>query len=72
MEEYKAPFPHCDSNVLHAPGECVYCDMYPQEQQQRITNGINFTGHGLDPATEARPLEIVNRWYGNVPRKKLI
>lgn len=22
-------YPHCDSNVLHAPSECVYCDRCP-------------------------------------------
>ena len=63
--EYHAPFPHCDSNVLHAPGECEYCDLYPAEQHARIRLGINFTGHGADPATDLRPLDIINRWPGN-------
>lgn len=63
-------FPHCDPNVLHAPGECVYCDMHPDMQEARVAQGINFTGHGPDPATDVRPLEIINKWYGNVPRKE--
>ena len=61
----KAPYPHCDSNVLHAPGECRYCDMYPELQADRKRYGINFTGHGPDPATAQRPLEVINRWPGN-------
>lgn len=71
MEEYKAPYPHCDNLVLHAPGECEYCDMYPDKQAIRITQGINFTGHGDDPATEHRPLTTINQWYGNIPKKYL-
>ena len=67
---YKAPFPHCDSNVLHAPSECEYCDHYPEEQENRIKNNINFTGHGNDPATDVRPLTTIYRWAGNVPKSK--
>ncbi len=70
--EYIAPFPHCDSLVLHAPGECVYCDMYPDAQAKRLVDGVNFTGHGEDPASAVRPLEIINRWGGNVPRTEPI
>src|SRR5690242_7145859 len=68
---YEAPFPHCDSRVLHAPSECVYCDHYPEAQAARIRDGINFTGRrelGLAtcPAELARPLGVINRWHGNV------
>lgn len=45
-------FPHCDARVLHAPGECGYCDACPVWQQLRIAWGIAFTGHapkGLEP-----------------------
>lgn len=59
--------PHCDSDVLHAPGECVYCDDYPDMQMERAKTGVNFTGHGLDPATAKRSLSVINRWHGNIP-----
>ncbi len=68
-------FPHCDSLVIHAPGECEYCDMSPRMQQKRIDEGVNFTGH-CDPnlkecpATLRRPLGTINRWYGNVAQPK--
>lgn len=66
-------FPHCDSNVLHAPGECVYCDGQPGLQALREELGINFTGqHDPDkepcPAEVRRKLETINLWPGNVPR----
>lgn len=38
-------FPHCDAKVLHAPGECEYCDMHPEWQGLREMWGIAFTGH---------------------------
>lgn len=69
--KYKAPFPHCDSRVLHAPGECEYCDHYPEEQQERINQGINFTGHGPDPASSFRSVETINLWPGNRPKTTL-
>ena len=40
--------PHCDANVLHAPGTCRYCDAYSDRQDTRIACGINFTGEN-DP-----------------------
>lgn len=49
-----APYPHCNSDTLHAPGECYYCDKYPQAQQARIDRSIAFS-----------PLEA-NGWSGNV------
>lgn len=69
----QAPFPHCDSEVLHAPGECVYCDHYPHAQAERSVLGINFTGH-VDPdkkscpSTRHRSLETIEKWPGNRPR----
>jgi hypothetical protein len=62
--------PHCDSSVLHAPGECVYCDKHPQLQQCREAYGINFTGKYdpnkfLCPSEARRPLDIIERWSGN-------
>lgn len=67
----RAAYPHCDSRVLHAPGECVYCDLYPERQQARTDQGVNFTGHydadkQLCPAEIERPLTTINRWGGNV------
>lgn len=71
-------FPHCDSRVLHAPGECEYCDRHPEWQLLRMAWGIAFTGYEPeteknelpDPATVARPLSIINRWGGNVAKLK--
>ena len=38
-------FPHCDQRILHAPGECQWCDEYPKWQKLREAWGIAFTGH---------------------------
>lgn len=74
-------FPHCDQRVLHAPGECEYCDRHPDWQELRQVWGIAFTGHpptcGEDswtkqlpcPADYNRPPGAGNdhrRWAGNV------
>lgn len=64
--------PHCDSSVLHAPGECQFCDQYPDWQAYRERARINFTGQDDPkkapcPSTHFRPVEIVHRWYGNRP-----
>lgn len=69
-----ATMPHCDSAVLHAPGECEYCDAYPSWQEARQAWGIAFTGH---PPTDEQPLpcpsethrdlDTINRWPGNRP-----
>jgi hypothetical protein len=66
-------FPHCDSRVLHRPGECEYCDRHPEWQQLREVWGINFTG-GTDPkkapcpATRDRDVATIHRWGGNRPK----
>lgn len=67
-----APFPHCDSNILHAPKECNYCDEYADRQEQRIAAGINFTGHkdpnkAPCPSEALRPTYVAHRWVGNQP-----
>lgn len=67
--------PHCDDRVLHAPGECIYCDKYPRLQKAREGAGINFTGHRapdkeMCPSEKARPLETIYRWHGNIPMTK--
>ena len=74
-KEYQAP--HCDSNVLHAPGKCIYCDHFPERQRARQIAEMNFTGEqdpnkSPCPAEHARPLETINRWGGNIPMTKEI
>jgi hypothetical protein len=68
-----APFPHCDAQVLHAPAACEYCDRYPELQAARLERRVNFTGRAQEgfsecPAEAWRPLEVIERWYGNVPK----
>jgi hypothetical protein len=76
-------FPHCDQRVLHAPGECEYCDRHPEWQELRDAWGIAYTGHSYDkngqlqktqfgviqpcPAEAGRGMESINSWGGNVP-----
>jgi len=67
-----APFPHCDSNILHGKKECQYCDQYPDWQDKREADGINFTGHKDPnkkpcPSEQLRPVERAYRWPGNRP-----
>jgi hypothetical protein len=38
-------FPHCDQRILHAPGECEFCDEREDWQALRKAWGIAFTGH---------------------------
>lgn len=66
--------PHCDQRVLHAPGECKYCDDRPEWQQARVVWGINFTGHNEKgklpcPATTERTVETIDKWPGNRARR---
>lgn len=78
QQETRKCGPHCDSDVLHAPGECKYCDKFADSlQSMRITLGINFTGHN-DPNKLTCPAELrrskqkIDRWHGNgaVPEGK--
>jgi len=65
--------PHCDQRVLHAPGECQYCDREPIWQALRLLWGIAFTGH--EPADGEMPCPSDYRrgtgqahtWGGNRP-----
>lgn len=78
-EKFELPYgdvqyPHCDGLILHAPGECEFCDRHPDWQQARVDQKINFTGHHDEdkatcPAEVRRPLETINRWGGNVASK---
>ena len=68
-------FPHCDQRVLHAPGECEYCDHVPAWQALRIAWGIAFTGwepEGKElpcPADYSRG-ETHKLWGGNIAKPK--
>ena len=61
-------------DVLHASGECRFCDDYPELQRARKEQCINFTGYE-DPAKLTcpeevrRPLGVINLWNSNVPSK---
>lgn len=65
--------PHCDQAILHAPGECEYCDLRPDWQEYREAARINFTGHVDEnkapcPSTWFRTPEMRDLWYGNVAK----
>lgn len=72
---YIGQFPHCDARILHAPGDCEFCDRHPEWQALRFAWTIAFTGYAPedkelpDPATYARG-ETINRWQGNVATPK--
>lgn len=70
--EFKMPLPHCDQSILHAPGECQFCDKYPEAQAIRQHWRINFTGQHDEnkapcPSTYFRSDEVRDRWPGNTP-----
>ena len=71
-------FPHCDSEILHAPKSCYFCDHFPTLQQERINKGINFSNRDNQdpekekcPSEKKRPLWLTEKWYGNRPYKSL-
>jgi hypothetical protein len=45
LEEGRAFAPHCDARILHEPGQCWACDLYPDWQKLRELWDIAFTGH---------------------------
>ena len=69
--ETEARFPHCDDRILHAPGKCRYCDLYPEMQKAREEQKISFTGEPARsgwfpcPAEQARSSANLNAWHGN-------
>lgn len=70
IEVNKMILPHCDSSLLHAPGECIFCDKYPEMQEYRKYARINFSGHDDSkkapcPSTHFRNEETINKWRGN-------
>lgn len=67
--------PHCDQRVLHAPGECTFCDKRPDWQVLRTRWGIAFTGKTPEDTEYSKQLPCpadFNRgdkhkaWHGNV------
>ena len=69
--------PHCDARILHAPGECRYCDAYPDWQEARATQRIAFSGHPTPECGSPCPADAAvaaglrgdyTRWGGNVAR----
>lgn len=71
-----ATMPHCDSAVLHAHGECEYCDAYPEWQRARQMWGIAFTGHPPQegqlpcPSEVRRSHDLIVQWSGNQPKRE--
>lgn len=70
--------PHCDGDILHAPGECAVCDLYPLTQRNRMRSRVAFTGHAplYDevpcPADQRRPGGTGSwhgEWGGNRPQR---
>jgi hypothetical protein len=63
--------PHCDQSILHAPGECEFCDKYPDWQELREIQRISFTNEPISddkapcPSTWFRSAEVRDRWPGN-------
>lgn len=70
-----AQMPHCDQSVLHAPGECKYCDMHPDWQALRVIWGVSFTGQTTRvsgakvscPSDYVRGVGGAHFWPGNRP-----
>jgi hypothetical protein len=68
-------FPHCDERVLHAPGQCIYCDDCQLAQLDRLENNVCFTGEDNPsktpcPSDVERGLAGAHHWYGNTPKTK--
>lgn len=69
-------FPHCDQRILHAPGECEFCDQAPEWQELRKAWNIAFSGHNPAEGQTACPADLAvmyrersdyNQWPGNRP-----
>jgi hypothetical protein len=72
---------HCDGRVIHAPGECEYCDKYGVMQQiQRMALMVCFTNQTPEqlttkgwkpcPAMYVRGADSINSWGGNVAKRR--
>ena len=59
-------FPHCDSNILHSPGTCEFCDHYPDRQELRRHYGEPFTDQqGEHEDIGGRSKRQAEKWWGN-------
>lgn len=63
-------FPHCDQRILHAPGECRYCDAHNDWQALRQAWGICFTGYEQEGTELPCPADYSRgdghtKWGGN-------
>lgn len=73
LADGRAFAPHCDQRILHEPGSCWACDLYPDWQKLRELWGIAFTGAPTsgdmpDPADYHRPpgsLSDHRQWPNN-------
>ena len=63
--DYPIPAPHCDPQVLHAPGVCRYCDAYPRWQTKRTVAKMLFTEEL--PREGWQPCPAENAGPGNRP-----
>ena len=68
--------PHCDAMVLHAPGDCAFCDHFLSGAAQALRRlwGIAFTGQTPQPGQVPCPSDArrgtagAHVWPGNIPR----
>src|SRR5689334_1125238 len=60
-------FPHCDALVLHAPGQCEYCDHHPDWQALRLLWNIQFTGEADDANLELAAVRALRAKEGEEP-----
>jgi hypothetical protein len=69
-----AEYPHCDIEVLHAPGVCVYCDFFPEWQAERASNTPCYACElsvSEWHTCSFTPREA-NGWWGNVAQSRRI
>lgn len=69
MRGYRCTFPHCDSMILHVPGECEYCAQATWLQEERVRLDVSNTGHTNRawpcPADRRRSADDYDAWGGN-------
>ena len=66
-------FPHCDQRILHAPGECQFCDLHSSWQELRVYWGIAFTGYEPEGTELPCPADYARgsnhkKWFGNLAK----
>lgn len=59
LERERAYAPHCDPRILHAPGDCWACDLYPDWQALRVKWGIAFTGHQPEVVRQTADSQVI-------------